>query len=160
MRPLLPLLPAVAVTALLLVGCGDDGSSREADPPSASVSPTPSSTPPSTPDSVTPDSGKSPGGTAMAPAWPPAGCRELAVSARSYAEDAVGEASPEAAALAAVDEGVRAIRGTEPGGADKRTWYVVDAEGTGVAAVEVFRDAAGNGWLATTVERCADPAPR
>ncbi|WP_166391970.1 hypothetical protein [Nocardioides ochotonae] len=149
MRPLLRPLPAVAVAALLLAGCGDDGSTRGVDPPSDSVSPTPTRTP---------DSAPPPGGTAMAPAWPPPGCREVVVAARSYAEDAVGEASPEAAALAAVDEGTRAIRGTEPGGADKHTWYVVAADGTGVAAVEVFPDAAGTGWLATTVERCADPA--
>lgn len=135
------LLPALLVSAVLLGGCGEDPS-PDVDPP-ASAS-TGSSTP---------------GGTAMAPAWPPPGCRVLSVAATSYAEDARGEASPEAAARDAVEEGVRAIRGTDPGGADKRTWYVVDADGTGIAAVEVFRDAAGTGWLATSVERCADPAP-
>ncbi|MQW76606.1 hypothetical protein GHK92_12020 [Nocardioides sp. dk4132] len=139
MRRLLP--PALLVSAVLLAGCGDDPA-PDADP-LASVS-TGSSTP---------------GGTAMAPAWPPPGCRELSVAASSFAEDARGEESPEAAALDAVEEGVRAIRGSEPGGADKRTWYVVAADGTGIAAVEVLRDAVGTGWLAASVERCADPAP-
>ncbi|NPC97707.1 hypothetical protein [Nocardioides sp. zg-DK7169] len=155
MRRLLRPLSALAVAALLLAGCGDDTSTRGADSPSASLSSTPTGTP-----TATPDTGKPSDGTAMAPVWPPPGCREVSGAASGYAEDARGEASPEAAALAAVQDGVRAIRGSEPGGADKHTWYVVDAAGTGIAAVEVLRDASGTGWLASGVERCTDPAPR
>jgi len=140
MRRVLRPLAVLTAVGLLLAGCGDDDP-VPADPP-ASVGTT----------------AKPSAGTAMAPAWPPPGCRELSVAMSSFAEDARGEASPEAAALDAVEEGARAIRGTEPGGADKRTWYVVDAGGTGLAAVEVVRDAAGTGWLAASVERCADPA--